>query len=162
MGAGKVLVTRKIPEAGLEMIRAGCGVRLWEEERPMPKERLMERAAGVEGIVCVLSDAMGAEVMAAAGDGLKVIATMAVGYDNIDLAEAGRRGIVVGNTPGVLTEATADLTWALILAVGRRMVEGTGWCGAGAGRAGVRRSWWARTLPARPSGSWGWGGSGRR
>jgi len=124
MGLGEVLVTRKIPEAGLELIRASCAVRLWEEDRPMPKERLLELASGVEGIVCLLSDPMGAEVMAAAGDGLKVIATMAVGYDNIDLAEAGRRGIVVGNTPGVLTEATADLTWALILSLGRRIIPG--------------------------------------
>jgi glyoxylate reductase len=124
MGSWEVLITRRIPEAGLELIRASCAVRLWEEDRPMPKDRLLALAAGKDGIVCLLSDPMGADVIAAAGPQLKAIATMAVGYDNIDVAEATRRGIVVGNTPGVLTEATADLTWALILSLGRRIIEG--------------------------------------
>jgi glyoxylate reductase len=137
MGSWEVLVTRRIPEAGLELIRRECAVQLWEEDRPMPKERLLALAAGKDGIVCLLSDPMGADVMAAAGPKLRAIAIMAVGYDNIDLAEATRRGIVVGNTPGVLTEATADLTWALILSLGRRIVEGDrlvrsgGWTGWG-------------------------------
>jgi len=124
MGLWEVLITRKIPAAGMKLIQKECAVKLWAEDRPMPKERLLAMVAGVDGIVCLLSDPMGAEVIAAAGNRLKVIATMAVGYDNIDLAEASRRGIVVGNTPGVLTEATADLTLALILSLGRRIVEG--------------------------------------
>jgi len=124
MGSWEVLVTRRIPEAGLEAIQRECRVRFWDEDRPIPRERLLAMAAGVDGIVCLLSDPMGSEVMAAAGPKLKVIATMAVGVDNIEVAEATRRGIVVGNTPGVLTEATADLTWALILSLGRRIVEG--------------------------------------
>ncbi len=137
MGSWEVLITRRIPEAGLELIRRECAVQLWEEDRPMPKERLLALAAGKDGIVCLLSDPMGADVIAAAGPKLRAIAIMAVGYDNIDLAEATRRGIVVGNTPGVLTEATADLTWALILSLGRRIVEGDrlvrsgGWTGWG-------------------------------
>jgi glyoxylate reductase len=124
MADWEVLVTRRIPEAGLKLIRQECAVRLWEEDRPLLPDRLLDLAVGKDGIVCVLSDPIGAEVIAAAGPRLKAIATMAVGYDNIDLAEATRRGIVVGNTPGVLTEATADLTWALILSLGRRIVEG--------------------------------------
>jgi len=124
MGPWEVLITRKIPAAGMELIRGSCVVRLWEEDHPIPKERLLAMAAGVDGIVCLLSDPMGGDVIAAAGPKLKVIATMAVGFDNIDLDEATRRGIVVGNTPGVLTEATADLTLALILSLGRRIVEG--------------------------------------
>lgn len=120
----EVLLTRRIPEAGMDLLREPCVVRLWEEDRPIPRSELLKLVQGVDGIICLLSDPMDAEVMAAAGERLKVIATMAVGYDNIDLAEATRRGIVVGNTPGVLTEATADLTWALLLAVGRRIVEG--------------------------------------
>jgi len=108
----------------MELIRQSCKVRLWDEDRPIPLERLLEMARGVDGIVCLLSDPMGKEVMDAAGDNLKALSTMAVGFDNIDVAEATRRGILVGNTPGVLTEATADLTWALILALGRRIVEG--------------------------------------
>lgn len=124
MASWEVLITRRIPEAGLELIRAACAVRLWEEDRPIPKDRLLALAKGVDGIACLLSDPMAADVIAAAGPKLKAIATMAVGYDNIDLSEATRRGVVVGNTPGVLTEATADLTWALILSLGRRIVEG--------------------------------------
>ena len=124
MAKWEVMITRRIPEAGMKLIRAECRVRLWEEDRPIPKARLLEMAGGVDGIVCLLSDPMGADVLDAAGPKLKAIATMAVGYDNVEVAEATRRGVAVGNTPGVLTEATADLTWALILALGRRIVEG--------------------------------------
>lgn len=124
MGKWEVLVTRRLPEAGMEAIQGSCRLRLWEEDRPIPRDQLLEMAAGVDGIVCLLSDPVDAEVIEAAGPNLKVISTMAVGTDNIDVAEASRRGIVVGNTPGVLTEATADLTWSLILSLGRRIVEG--------------------------------------
>jgi len=120
----EVLVTRRLPEAGMELLSESCRLRLWGEDRPAPYAWMQENASGVEGIVCLLSDRIDAGVMAAAEEKLRVIATMAVGCDNIAVAEATRRGIVVGNTPGVLTEATADLTWALILALGRRVVEG--------------------------------------
>jgi len=120
----KALVTRALPEAGMRLMREACALRVWEEDRPIPRLTLLDWARGMEGIACLLSDPLDAEVIASAGPGLKVIATMAVGYDNIDLPEATRRGIVVGNTPGVLTEATADLAWALLLALGRRVVEG--------------------------------------
>jgi len=120
----EVLITRRIPEPGMAMISRECKIRLWDEDRPIPREKLLEMAKGVSGIVCMLTDRIDAVAMDSAGAGLKVIATMAVGFDNIDINEATRRGIVVGNTPGVLTDATADLTWALMLSLGRRIVEG--------------------------------------
>jgi len=124
MGKFEVLVTRRIPEAGMELLEDACELRLWEDDSPAPYEWMLENVAGVDGIVCLLSDRVDTKLMDAAGAGLKAIATMAVGYDNIDITEANRRGIAVGNTPGVLTEATADLAWALILSLGRRIVEG--------------------------------------
>ncbi len=124
MGKWDALVTRRLPKAGMELIAKECEVRLWEEERPIPREDLTAMAPGVQGIVCLLSDGIDKEVMDSAGEGLKVVSTMAVGFDNIDVEEATRRGIVVGHTPGVLTEATADLAWALMLAAARRMTEG--------------------------------------
>ena len=120
----KVFVTRAMPAAGLDRLREACDVDLWEGEMPPPYETLLERVRGVDGILCMLTDRMDAGVMDAAGAQLKVISQMAVGYDNIDVPAAAERGIAVGNTPGVLTEATADLTLALLLAAARRIVEG--------------------------------------
>ena len=124
MSKWKVVVTRLMPEAGMKLLREQCDLQVWEEDRPIPPETLKSWAAGVDGIVCVLSDPVRAEVMDAAGPSLRAISTMAVGIDNIDVAEATRRGILIGHTPGVLTEATADLTWALIMSLSRRIVEG--------------------------------------
>ncbi len=124
MSSWEVLVTRRLPEVGIEKIRNSCRVRFWEDDLVIPVETLHKMAAGVDGIVCLLSDPMDGTLMDIAGPSLKVISTMAVGFDNIDVEEATRRGIAVGNTPGVLTDSTADFTWALILAVGRRVVEG--------------------------------------
>ncbi len=124
MSKWEVAVTRLLPEAGMDMLHGSCNVRLWEEDRPIPHDKLCALAQGAHGIVCVLTDQVDKAVMEAAGPNLKAISTMAVGHDNIDVAEATRRGIVVGNTPGVLTEATADLTWALILALSRRILAG--------------------------------------
>jgi len=124
MSKYKVMMTRRIPDAGMDMIEEKCELSLWDGDRPAPKDWILENAAEKDGIVCLLSDPMGADIIEAAGDTLRSIATMAVGFDNIDIKEATSRGIVVGNTPGVLTEATADLTWALILSVGRRIIEG--------------------------------------
>jgi glyoxylate reductase len=158
MTLNNVLVTRKIPDAGLKLLNKKCRVRLWEKDHPIPQPELIKRAKGVAGILCLLTDRIDKSVMDAAGPGLKVISTMAVGFDNIDVAEATGRKIFVGNTPGVLTEATADLTWALILSLARRIVEGdkmmrerkfTGWsptlllgadfCGATIGIVGMGR-----------------------
>lgn len=120
----KIFVSRLIPAVGLDLIRKSCEVDLWEGEMPPPYDILTERVRGVDGILCVLTERVDAVLMDAAGAQLKVISQMAVGYDNIDVQAAAERGIPIGNTPGVLTEATADLTMALLLAAARRIVEG--------------------------------------
>ncbi|MAS33189.1 MAG: D-glycerate dehydrogenase [Anaerolineaceae bacterium] len=124
MAKPKVFVSRIIPAAGLDKIKAECDVDLWTEQMPPPYEVLTERVQGVDGLLCLLTDRIDPALMDAAGPQLKVISQMAVGYDNIDIPAAAERNIPVGNTPGVLTEATADLTFALLLAAARRIVEG--------------------------------------
>jgi glyoxylate reductase len=120
----EVMVTRRLPAGGMELLGESCRPRLWDEDRPAPEEWMRKNAAGADGIVCLLSDRIDEAMMEAAGPGLKVISVMAAGYDGIDVEAATQRGVLVGNTPGVLSEATADLTWALILAVARRIVDG--------------------------------------
>ncbi|MBC7359899.1 MAG: D-glycerate dehydrogenase [Desulfacinum sp.] len=120
----KVLVTAKLPEEVVhKLIRAGCDVDEHAEVRPMAREELLARVEGVEGLLCTITDRIDREVFDRA-PGLRVAANYGVGFDHIDVAEAGRRGVLVTNTPGVLTDATADLAFALILAVARRVVEG--------------------------------------
>ncbi len=125
-----VYVARRIPEAGLDMIRAVCTVRLWEEELPPPKEEILRQVVDCDGLLCLLTDPIDAEVIAA-GERLRVISQFAVGVNNIALDAATARGIPVGHTPGVLTEATADLTFALLMAAARRISEGIEWVRAG-------------------------------
>ena len=117
-----VFVTRDIPEAGLDIIREHYSTDVWEDEGPPSQETIMERAERCIGLVTLLSDRITAPVMDALPR-LRAIAQYAVGYDNIDIEAATRRGIIVTNTPGVLTETTADLTWALLMATARRVVE---------------------------------------
>jgi len=119
----KVFVTRVIPEAGLAKIREACDVELWMERLPPSRQELLRRVRGCDGLLSLLSDSIDGEVMDAAGPQLKVISNFAVGYNNIDVAEAARRGIKVGNTPGVLTEATADIAVALLLAASRCLIS---------------------------------------
>lgn len=119
----KVYITRRIPEPGIEMIRKEHEVEVNPYDRVLTREELLQAVKGKDGILCLLTDKIDAEVFDAAGPQLKVVSNYAVGYDNIDVNEATKRGIVVTNTPGVLTETTADLAWALILATARRVVE---------------------------------------
>jgi glyoxylate reductase len=119
----KVLVTRILPGPAIEILKQRCEVELNQEDRVISREELMRGVSGKDGLLCLLTDKIDAEVMDAAGPNLKVISNYAVGYDNIDVTEATRRGIAVTNTPGVLTETTADLTWAIMMAVARRIVE---------------------------------------
>jgi len=119
----RVFVTRRIPAAGLNHVLAACEADVWPGDMPPPYDELCRRVRGIDGLLCLLTDRVDANLMDAAGPQLKVISQMAVGYDNIDLAAARARGIAVGNTPGVLTEATADLTLALLLAAARRLFE---------------------------------------
>jgi len=130
-----VYVTRRIPEVGLEMVRAGCQVRLWEGEMPPPREVLLQEVADCDGLLCLLTDPLDAGTIAA-GQRLRVISQMAVGVDNVDLPAATARGIPVGHTPGVLTEATADMAFALLMAAARRIPEGVEKV-----RAGRWRTW---------------------
>ncbi len=119
----RVYVTRRIPEAGLELLRReGVALEIFPGDGPVPREELLRGVKSKDGLLCLLTDRVDREVMDAA-PALKVIALYAVGYDKVDLEEATRRGILVTNTPGVLTDATADLAWALLLAAARRVVE---------------------------------------
>jgi glyoxylate reductase len=120
----KVFISRRIPEAGLEILRREAELDIWEGELPPPYETLTARARGTDGLLSLLSDRVDGALMDAIGPQLKVIANYAVGFDNVDVAAASARHIPVGNTPGVLTETTADFTWALLMAAARRVVEG--------------------------------------
>ncbi|WP_311171032.1 2-hydroxyacid dehydrogenase [Halobellus ordinarius] len=120
-----VYVTREIPEVGLERLRAEYDVAVWDGKLPPAKAHIEQRLADLsaDGLVCLLSDEIDGDVLDASGD-LSVVSTFSVGYDHIDLAAAAERDIAVGHTPGVLTETTADLTWSLLTACARRVVEG--------------------------------------
>lgn len=116
---GKVFVTRRIPEVGIQRLMAEHQVEVWQGQDPPSREILLERVGGCTGILSMLSDKIDAQVMDSAGGGLKGVANFAVGYNNIDVQAAKVRGVQVGNTPGVLTNATADIAVGLILAAGR-------------------------------------------
>jgi len=118
----KVLVTRKIPDNGLKILGGRYELILNEHDRPMTSDEIAQRVAGIAGILCLLTDRIDEGIMASAPN-LAGIANYAVGFDNIDIAAATRRGIPVTNTPGVLTEATAELTIALMFACARRIPE---------------------------------------
>lgn len=124
MTAPRVFVTRIIPDQGLRLVQNFCDVDLWTDELPPPRDVLLKRVGGVEGLLSLLTDRIDGEVMNAAGPQLKVISNHAVGFDNIDVPAATQRGIPVGNTPGILTDATADFAFALLMAAARRVVEG--------------------------------------
>ena len=123
MSRVKVFITRRIPDMGLKLIQQECETRIWEGDLPPSREELLSLVAGVDGILSLLSDRIDGAVMDAAGDNLRVISNYAVGFNNIDIGEATRRNIAVGNTPDVLTEATADFAFALMMSAGRRVVE---------------------------------------
>jgi lactate dehydrogenase-like 2-hydroxyacid dehydrogenase len=120
-----VFVARRIPEEGLATIRDVCDADIWADELPPPRDELLRRVAGRDGILTLLTDRVDDELLDAAGAGLRVVSNYAVGYDNVDVAACARRGVAVGNTPGVLTETTADLAWALLMAAARRVAEGS-------------------------------------
>jgi glyoxylate reductase len=118
----RVLLTRRIPSSVFAQLESQHTVDLNDRDS-LPPDELKQRLADKEALICVLTDRIDASVMDA-GPALKVIANIAVGYDNIDIAAAHKRGIIVTNTPDVLTEAVAELTWALILGIARRIGEG--------------------------------------
>jgi glyoxylate reductase len=118
----RVFVTRELPERGLRMIAERFEAETWSEYGPPPKPVIVEKAARVDALVTLLSDKIDQEVFDAAPR-LKIVSQFAVGYDNIDVKQATERGIYITNTPGVLTETTADYAWALLMATARRVVE---------------------------------------
>ena len=132
----RVLVTRLIPDAGLDRVRDACDVDLWEDELPPPRDELLKRVAGTDGLLSLLTDRVDDELLDAAGPQLRVVSNFAVGFDNIDVPALTRRRIPGGNTPGVLTETTADLAFALLMAAARRIPEGVDYV-----RAGRWRTW---------------------
>ncbi|RBW68274.1 2-hydroxyacid dehydrogenase [Bacillus taeanensis] len=126
-----VYITRKLPLPVVEKIKEVCEVRMWDEEDiPVPKEVLEKEIENVDGLYCLLTESIDKELLSKANN-LKVISNMAVGYNNIDVDAASGKGILVTNTPGVLTETTADLTFALMMAAGRRLVEASDYLKAG-------------------------------
>jgi glyoxylate reductase len=123
MSKPRVFVTRRILENGLSLLKEFCEVDYWPGEMPPNRAELLLHVRDQNGILCLLTDRIDPEIMDAAGQGMKVISNCAVGVDNVDVVAATERSIPVGNTPGVLTEATADFTFALLLAAARRVVE---------------------------------------
>ena len=136
----KVFVTRHLPEIARAELEQACDVDIWDFETPPPYEVLLERVADKTGLLCLLTDRVDARLMEAA-PALKVISQCAVGFDNVDVAAATERGIPVGNTPGVLTDATADFAFTLMLSAARRVVEGQDYI-----RAGKWETWGLTTL----------------
>ncbi|XP_041485175.1 glyoxylate reductase/hydroxypyruvate reductase-like [Lytechinus variegatus] len=123
-GKPRVYVTRRIPQEGLDLLSKECEVSIWDSDDAVPQEVLLQNVPGISGLYCLLSDRITAEVMDAAGPSLKVISTLSVGYDHINVDECRKRGIRIGYTPGILTDATAELTVGLLLTASRRLSEG--------------------------------------
>jgi len=120
-----IFITRNIPTIGLTILREhGFEPRVYSSDEAIPRAELLREVRGCRGLIALLSDRVDDELLDAAGENLEVVANFAVGYDNIDVAACSRRRVVVSNTPGVLTEATADHAFALMLAVARRLLEG--------------------------------------
>jgi glyoxylate reductase len=119
-----ILVTRRLPSSVLARLESSCQLDLHAEPNAIPRAELLARVAGKDALVCLLTDTIDAAVLDAAGPSLKVVANVAVGFNNIDVEACRARKIVATNTPDVLTNACADFTWALILAVTRRLGEG--------------------------------------
>lgn len=118
-----VFITRKVPEETIQPLLEIAEVEMWpEEETPVPREKLLEEASRADALFTMLSDKIDAELLDAAPN-LKVVANLAVGFDNIDVEYATKKGVVICNTPDVLTDTTADLTFALLMATARRIVE---------------------------------------
>ena len=131
MGRAKVFVTRRLFDEAISLIEEYADVEAYDsEEEPAPYDLILEKVRDIDGLLCLLTDKIDARVIEA-GERLKVISNYAVGYDNIDVEAATKRGIYVTNTPGVLTETTADLAWAILMAIARRVVEADKYVRAG-------------------------------
>jgi lactate dehydrogenase-like 2-hydroxyacid dehydrogenase len=123
MSKPQVVVTRRIPSAGLDLVQQASDLRLWDSDEPIPRDTLLEWVQGIDGLYCLLTERIDDELLDAAGPSLKVVSTLSVGYDHIDVAACAKRNVAVGNTPGVLTDTSADLAVGLLLATARRIPE---------------------------------------
>jgi glyoxylate reductase len=119
-----VFITRRMPQAAIDIVASACTYTMWEsDEVPVPRDVLLKEAARSDGLLTLISDRIDAELLDAAPS-VRVVANTAVGYDNVDVAALTARNVLLTNTPGVLTDTTADLAWALMMAAARRVVEG--------------------------------------
>lgn len=123
MAKPKVLATHSLFPTAQKILNAFCDVEYWAKPERISKDELFKKVKDKEGLVCLLTEKVNAELLSAAPK-LKIAANVAVGYDNIDVAACTKRGVAATNTPGVLDETTADFAWTLMMAVGRRLVEG--------------------------------------
>jgi glyoxylate reductase len=137
----RVFVARVIPDEGLRPILDACEATVWQDELPPAREELLRAVEGCDGILTLLTDRVDGELLERAGSQLKVVSNFAVGFDNVDVPACTARGVAVGNTPGVLTETTADLAWALLMAAARRLPESERYV-----RDGQWRTWGPMTL----------------
>jgi glyoxylate reductase len=124
ISVAKIVVTGKIPEVALEKLKKSHEVISWGEETPISRDEMLKRVSGANIIVSLLTEKIDEEVLASAGNDLKAVCNVAVGYNNIDVAACKSKNVLVTNTPGVLTDATADIAMALILMTTRRLSEG--------------------------------------
>lgn len=135
MSRPKILITRAIPEEAYRLLEPHFEIEHYDKHTAIPRPLLLKRIKDKDGLLCILTDKVNGELLAAAPR-LRAVATYSVGFDHIDVKACTERGVVVTNTPGVLTESTADFTWALLLAVARRVVEGDRFM-----RAGKYKGW---------------------
>ena len=143
MAKPKIYVTRQIFDEAVDRLKEATDMKYWDSEMPPPRDVLLREVQDIDGLYCLLTEKIDAELFDAAPN-LRVVSSMAVGFDNIDVAEATKRGIPVGNTPGVLTETTADFAFALLMAAGRRVSEGDRYT-----RAGNWKTWGPMVLLGR-------------
>ena len=132
----RVFVSRRIPEEGLSRILEATDATVWQDDLPPSRDELLRSIEGMDGVLALLTDRVDAEFLDRAGPQLKVVSNYAVGFDNIVVPEATARRVAIGNTPGALTETTADLAFALLMAAGRRVAEGDRYV-----RAGSWKTW---------------------
>ena len=136
-----VFITRRITQTAIDQISELCKVDLWEGDLPPGRDEMLKHAVGMDGILCLLTDKIDDQLLEAAGAQLKVVSNMAVGFDNVDVTAATRHGIPVGNTPGILTDATADFAFTLLMASGRRVCQAAQYL-----RDGKWQTWGPSTL----------------
>ncbi|MCG8568656.1 MAG: D-glycerate dehydrogenase [Spirochaetes bacterium] len=127
----KVYVTRKIPQEATDLLQQYCELEMNSEDRVLARDELLEKVQGKDAVLCLLTDTIDNKIFAIAGKQCKIFANYAVGYNNIDINAATKHGIIVTNTPGVLDNSTADMAWALLFAVSRRIIEADNFTRAG-------------------------------